>query len=426
MTLHTDRALGFWDLLSIGLNAIVGSSIFLFPGLLAANLGPASALAFAFTGILLIAVGLCYAEASSRYKDPGGAYLYARDAFGEWPGFAVGWLSWVVQILSWAAVANAIAVYLGAIDPHWGGPRHIKTVAALAILGLGFVNYRGVRLGAWTSDFFTAAKLVPLAAFLAAGLWKVKSRAFVPFAPHGFKPLAQSAFLVYFAYQGFESIPVPSGEARSPGRNVPLAVVSSLVFSALLYTAIQAVALGVDPALAGSRTPLADAARIALGPQGALLLALGAVLSTFGYNAGSALVTPRYLLALAEDGHLPASLSRIHPRYHTPSRAIVATISTTLLLALFFDFEKLVDFSNVVVSAQYLATCLAIPVLRRKNRAAPGSFRIPGGLFVPAAGAMAILWLGSQATPREYIGSAYLLAAGLVLKLFAGAKRRKE
>ncbi len=426
MTPHTERALGFWDLLSIGLNAIVGSSIFLFPGMLAAQMGPASTLAFAWTGLLLIGVGLCYAEASSHYKEPGGAYLYARDAFGEWTGFSVGWLSWVVQVLSWAAVANAIAVYLGTIEPNWGGPRHVKAVAAAAVVGLGLLNFRGVKLGAWASDFFTAAKLVPLAVFLAAGLWKIKRQAFVPFAPQGLKPLARASFLVYFAYQGFESIPVPSGEAKSPGRNVPLAVVLSLVFSAMLYTAIQAVAVGVDPALAGSTTPLADAARIVLGPRGALLLAAGAVLSTFGYNAGSALVTPRYLLALSEDGHIPKWFAHIHPRYHTPFRAILATAATTLVLALFFDFEKLVGASNVVVSAQYLATCLAVPVLRRKKLPAPGAFRLPGSFLIPAAGALAVLWLGSQAAPREYLGSIYLLAAGLLLKTLTGKKRRES
>lgn len=408
------RPLGLLDVTCLGINAIVGSSIFLFPGKLAGMLGPASILAFGLTGVLLISVGLCFAEAASRFDRAGGPYLYAREAFGGWVGFGIGWMCWVTQIVSWAAVANGIAVYLG----HFGlaGPSLVKGVAAAVILTMGALNYRGVKLGAWTSNAFTAAKLLPLAVFILAGLPRVSAGNYAPLAPQGWAPMGAACFLAYFAFQGFESIPVPSGEVDRPQRNVPLAVVGAMVFATLLYMLIQAVAVGVHPGLSASERPLADAAGLVLGPWGAGLIVLGAVFSTTGYNAGTALVSPRYLVALAEDGHIPEWFAARHERFGTPHGAVLATTGAAFALAMALDFGKLVDFSNIVVCAQYVATCAAVPLLRRRGRP-EGALRLPGGPLLPLAGIAATLWLGAQGSVQEVRWSAAALALGVLLKL---------
>src|SRR5262245_15575723 len=135
------RPLNLLDVVCVGVNAVVGSSIFLFPGRLAGFLGPASFLSFGFTGLLLVSVGLCFAEASSRFERAGGSYLYAREAFGDWAGFGIGWMGWVTQVFSWAAVANGIAVYLGHWDAIWSRPAAAKAAAAGIILVMGTLNY---------------------------------------------------------------------------------------------------------------------------------------------------------------------------------------------------------------------------------------------------------------------------------------------
>lgn len=411
-----NRQLGLLDLTCLGVNAIVGSSIFLFPGRLAAFLGPASIVSFGLTGLLLFSVGLCFAEAATRFDRTGGPYLYAREAFGEWPGFAIGWLAWVAQMFSWAAVANAIAVYLGYFDPAWGSTASVKGFAAVVIVAMGVINYRGVKLGAWTSDFFTAAKLIPLLLFVLVGMWQVKASAFTPFAPQGWKPLGSACFLAYFAFQGFEYIPVPGGETKNPARNVPLALMFALALASLLYMAVQTVAVGVLPNLASSERPLAEAALLVLGPVGATIIVLGSVVSTTGYNSSVALVTPRYLVGVCEDGHLPKWFAEAHPTLGTPHRAIVITTGLTLLFALGLDFNKLVDISNVVVCAQYLATCAAVPFLRKLRPAPAGSLVLPGGWLIPVIGIAATLWLGSQGGLGQVWFSLGLLAFGLGLK----------
>lgn len=414
MTHPPKRLLTRFDLLCLGVNAVVGSSVFLFPGRLAGHLGSASPLAYALTAALLAPVALCFAEAASEHDRAGGPALYAHTEFGPDWGFAIGWLCWITMVVSWAAVANGIASYL-----PWatGRPEIGKTVACLAIGGFGALNWRGVRLGAWTTDFFTVAKLIPIALIALAGLHALPAwRPETP--PEGWRPLGAACFLAYFAYQGFETVPVPAGEARNPKRDVPFAVLAALGGSAVLYILVQVAALSLVPGLAASERPLADAAAALMGPWGGTLVTAGAVISMTGYVAGSALGGPRYLVALSEEGHLPKVLSSVHPRFGTPSASILWSTGTALAAALLLDFNGLVDFSNVVIGAQFLSTCAV--VLTRRARRAGGALLLGGGALVPLAGMAATLWLGAQGGWMQVAASAAVLAAGFGLR--AGAR----
>jgi len=413
MTRSASRELSRFDLVCLGVNAVVGSSLFLFPGRLAGHLGSASPLAYALTALLLAPVALCFAEASSEHDRAGGPALYAHTEFGpEW-GFAIGWLCWITMIVSWAAVANGISSYL-----PWasGRPLFVKAVACLAIGSFGALNWRGIRLGAWTTDFFTVAKLIPIALIALAGLYALP--AWRPVAPSsGWSPLGAACFLAYFAYQGFETVPVPAGEARDPKRDVPFAVMAALIGSAILYILVQVAALSLVPALASSERPLADAAAALMGPWGAGLVTVGAVVSMTGFVAGSALGGPRYLVALAEEGHLPKSLAAAHPRFGTPSASILWSTVIALIAAILLDFNGLVDFSNIVIGAQFLSTCAV--VLSRRFRRSQGARRRLLGAAVPVAGICATLWLGAQGGLMQVVAAVTVLAAGFALRAVA-------
>jgi APA family basic amino acid/polyamine antiporter len=415
------RALTRLDLTAIGVNAIVGSSIFLFPGKLAALLGPASIVAFGVTALALAPVALCFAEASSTRDRAGGPSLYAQEAFGPQAGFAIGWLCWVTEIVSWAAVSSGLAVYAAPFFPSLAGPAAGKAVAAVSIAVLAGVNLLGAKPGARVSTTLTAAKLLPLLAiaFVGLPLWAGRSAAvMVPFAPHGWNALPRACFLAYFAFQGFEVVPVPAGEAKEPGRDAPFAVLVSLAVAAVLYALVQAAALAAVPALAGSERPLADAGLALFGPLGERLVAAGALISMVGFTAGCALGGPRYLVALGEEGHLPRLLAKGHPRTGAPAAAILLTAATALVASLLLDFDRLIDFGNVVIGAQYLATCAAVLADRRRGRAS--SFRAPGGPLIPLAGMVATVWLGAQGGWTQLGGAAACLAAGWAVR--AGAR----
>jgi amino acid transporter len=415
--------LSLFDTFCLGINAIIGSGIFIFPGVLAKEVGPASILAFGVCGLLLVFVALCYAELGSMFRQNGGSYVYAKEAFGPWIGFSVGWISWVTSIFSWAAVAAAVGPNLAYFDTAFDQPGAVKTGAVALIAGFSLINYYGIKLGAWTIDFLTVAKVVPLLLFVAVGCFYVEPARFRPFwnPPTGSFSLA--IFLSLWALQGFEVAPVPAGETEHPQRTVPIAAVGSLVCSACIYVLIQAVAVGVHPGLAdaGSK-PLAEASAQFLGPAGGTLMALGALISMVGYNAGNALGSPRFLSALAEEQALPAWLAAPHPRYKTPSRSIVLTGGLTACAALFLNFQSLVELANLAVILQYLATCAAVIRLRRIKPEAERRFKIPFGVPVALAGCAVSLWLVKEVKSQDLLLGGSVLVVGLVASL--GFRRR--
>lgn len=405
------------DLAAIGVNAVVGSSIFLFPGKLAAMLGPASIVAFLLTALLLAPVALCFAEASSTRDGAGGPALYAHEAFGPAVGFSVGWLCWVTELVSFAAIASGLATYAAPFVPGLGGPWASKLVAAGAILLFGAVNLRGARPGAAVSTTLTAAKLVPLAALALAGLPGVLKGGLAPFAPLGYSALPKACFLCYFAFQGFEVVPVPAAEVDDAKRAVPRAILAALALAAVLYALVQAAALAAVPNLAGSERPLADAALALFGPAGEKLVAAGALVSMTGFVAGCALGGPRYLVALSQEGHLPKGFAVLDPDTMAPKLAVAVTAGVSLLMALALDFDRLIDFGNVVIGGQYLAVCAVVLVERRRGKAA--GFRAPGGIATPVLGLAATLWLGAQGGWGQVGAAAVVLALGWGLKALA-------
>ena len=419
--LTTAKKLNTFDVFCLGVNAIIGSGIFLFPGILAREAGPASIVAILVCGILLVFVALCYAELGSMYKRNGGSYVYAREAFGPAIGFAVGWMSWVTALFSWAAVANAVSSYAGYFHPFFGSAFMTKLTACSLVVIFGILNYRGIKPGARAVNIFTLAKIAPLFLFIAAGIFHVSAERFHPFWTGGQGTLGHAIFLALWPLQGFEIVPLPAGETDTPQRAVPIATIGSLLFVTFIYVFVQTVCVGVFAGLAGATDkPLADAAAIFLGPAGVTIIAGGAVISMIGYTAGNALGSPRFLSALAEDNCLPHRLSAPHPRFLTPSSAILLTTGTTFCAALLLNFQQLVILSNLAVIGQYLSTCSALIWLRYKRPELERTFRIPCGILVAAIGCAVSLWLIRQVNAEELILAGAALMTGFIAKKIIG------
>jgi amino acid transporter len=167
--------------------------------------------------------------------------------------------------------------------------------------------------------------------------------------------------------------------------------------------------------LAASKAPLAFAAESFLGKSGARLIAVCAVLSMVGYNCGVALITPRYISAMASDGLLPAPVAAIHRRFLTPHVAIVITSLAAAVFAVALDYDSLVILSVVTSGLMYFATCLAVPVLRRRRPELTRLFRLPGGWLVPVIGCVVVVALMTQASGKEFLWGVVLVAFGLLI-----------
>ena len=404
------RRLGLFDVLCIGVNATVGSGVFTLPDDMAREMGGFSPLAYLFCALLLLPVALCFAELSGRFEETGGAYVYARAAFGPRAGYLLGWFCWTTTFVSWAANTTLLIALLG-IDPYPYG----KLLCAVAILGLGAINYFGIKPGAWTVNIVVIGKLAAIACFLAVAFFSFDASRFGGALPHGAAGAFQGIYLALFPLQGFEVASVAAGETKNPRRNVPLATMGALLFSALLFIIVQTALVGAYPDLAAeSQQPLTDAARH-LGRTIGILVFAGSMISIGGFNAGSALGAPRYARAIAAHGLLPEPLARVHPRWSTPHIAIVTTTLLAAVLAIFFDYRQLVGMSNITVVIQYLFTCLAVPFIRRKQQGKSTGWVTPGGPVVPVLGVLGSLVLLRGASLDEVKFAVVALVVGAIV-----------
>ena len=409
------RVVSRWEIVALSLNDVIGSGVYLLPAA-AAVLGPASPLAVVFAGFAVLLVVLCFAEAASRFDGPGGAYLYARAAWGDFVGFEVGWMTFLTRVATLASLSVGLAQVLGFVWPAARAGAVRAAAIAVPLLLLTAVNVRGVKAGARTAAGLLLAKLVPLLAFVVLGLPAVtRERLFAP-AP-GTARLGEVALLLLFAYAGFENTAAAAGEFRDPKKDVPFALLAQIGFVTLLYTLVQVVAQGTLAGITSSSAPLADAGRAFLGVSGGLLLTAGAVASILGSIGSTVLSGPRYLYALAADGFGPSVLSRRHRTWGTPAAAILTQTVLVLPLALTGTFVGLASLSVVARLATYLSTALALPVLRRKLPERTAALRLPGGLLVPAGAVAVCLFLLGSATRADLLGGAVGLGAGVVVFL---------
>ncbi len=417
------RAVGLFSLTLIAVNGMVGAGIFVLPAQVAGILGPAALSAYVIAGLAMGLTMLCFAEVGALFDRSGGPYLYARAAFGDFVGFEIGWLMLVARLTALAAISNALASYLGFFWPAAAAGAGRVSVISVSIGLLGTINFRGVKHGIWANDLLTIAKLVPLVVFIAAGVFWLdpnRSSAWTLPEPAG---LQQAGLLLIFAFGGFEFAVIPGEEIENPKRNVPVALLTAIGFVIALYLLIQFVAQGTLPDLASSATPLASASRRFLGPLGGVLLTAGAVLSTLGTNSGNLLVTPRVIYALAEGHQLPSAFARVHPRYRTPYIAVVVTALLGWAFAVFSGFAALATVSAISRLLAYMATCLALPVLRRKMPDAQRRFSVPGGAAIPIAALTMSAWLLLGSTKAQVTISGALLLAGAAVFWMAPTRR---
>ncbi|HVF62015.1 MAG TPA: APC family permease [Thermoanaerobaculia bacterium] len=409
------RVVSRWEIVALSLNDVIGSGVYLLPATAAAILGGASVWAVVAAGFAVLLIVLCFAEAGSYFDRPGGAYLYAGTAFGDLIGFEVGWMTWLARVTSVASLSAGFAQALGYLLPAAREGTGRGLAIALPLLALTVINVVGVKAGARTAVVLAIGKIVPLLVFIFAGAFYFSRATLAGAEPTGAGSLGEAALLLLFAYAGFENTAAPAGEFKNPRRDVPFALIMQIILVTLIYSSVQLVALGTLPGVAASETPLADAARLFLGGWGGWLLTLGAVLSILGTESNTMLSGPRYLFALAEDGFGPRFLARVHPRFRTPANAVVLQAAVALPLALTGTFVELAALSVVARLATYIGTAAAVPVLRRKLAALPGTVRLPGGPLIPIAAVLVCLVLVGSAERRNLIAGAVAVAAGLVI-----------
>jgi len=406
------RAVGFWGLVAMCINAVVGSGVFLLPTESYKLLGPFSLWAPLIFALPVFILVLCFAEAASHFSEPGGAYLYAKTAFGDFIGFETGWMNWLARVTSLAALSNGFVVSLARIFPSLGTASARIAVILISIGILTAIHYVGVKYGAASIYVFTLGKLIPLVGFIVVALiaWRHNP---IPASMHLPGPgtdWSGAALFMLFAYAGFENMGVPAGEFRNPRKELPRALLVGTLAIAAIYVLAQLGAMSALPDLSKTATPIADAAAALVGPLGAIIVTLGALLSMAGTNSGTVLEGSRMLYAISLGRPRLRAVSYVHPTFRTPTVAILIHVAFAAVLACAGSFAKLAMLSAVARLTTYLFTCAAVPFLRKLSE----GFRTPG-LVIPILGTVISLVLFFTMNRFNFLAAAIAIVVGALI-----------
>jgi len=458
------RSLGAFQLTLLGIGAIIGAGIFSTVGTAAAGgadhpgAGPAIMLSFVLTAITCGFAALCYAEFASMVPISGSAYTYSYATLGELVGWIIGWdliieyaVGNVAVAISWSGYFQELLRGFGIDFPGWlaidyrSAAQAVRQVAeaqaagqdALATLGdavvraaqalngaphlfgipivfnlpaflivmlVTWVLVIGIRESAWFNSSMVILKLVIIVFFVCMGAFYVKPANWHPFAPNGMTGVFSAAAIIFFAYIGFDAVSTAAEETKNPGRDMPIAIMASLVVCTIIYMLVAGVLTGMLPwTQLGTAEPLATAFS-GLGMKWpALVISLGAVFATTSVLVVFQLGQPRIFFSMARDGLLPRWAAKVHPKYQTPH---ITTILTGVLVALFAgvaNINEVVELTNIGTLFAFVLVCIGVTILRYREPDRPRTFRVWGGPWlVPMLGAASCIFLMVYLPPASW------------------------
>ena len=408
---------------AIALNGTIGAGIFALPAIAIERAGLFSPWIYVFCGLLIMLIVLVFARVASYFSVTGGPVTYASRAFGPFIGFQAGWLLTLSRAAAFAANAHLMVTYAGWFwPPLVDGAWHTAAVISICAV-LTAINVIGVKQGLMAVFALTVLKLLPLVLLVILGLSQTNPQIFTGVDIPPFASLGETTLIIFYTFVGFETAVVPAGEARNAKRDIPLALVRTILGITIFYFLIQVVTVSVAPEISGSKTPLADVAMILMGTFGATILTLGAVFSISGNLTSAMLSAPRMVYAMSHLGSLPAWFGVVHPRYHTPANSIIFYGLFAILLALSGGFVWLAAMSTVVRMLVYVMCIGTLPVLHRKLGEYEGQFRLPGGMAIPALALLLSLWLMSHAAIESWLATGGFMMVGSLLYLITRQKK---
>ena len=417
------RHLGRFRLVAVGINSVIGGGIFIMPAEVAGLIGPASIAAYVLAGVVVIGVGLSLASLASRYDASGGPYLYVHRAFGEFAGFQIGWLFCLARLTAMANLVNGFGRYVGALLPWAAEPvgRAAVIIACSALITT--INMIGIRQTSGWTNLFAIAKVLPLIVLGIGGLFFLHAERFT-LAPVGPMSFTRAVLLLIFVFSGFEILTVPAEESLQPRRDMPFALIATILTVCAIYLLVHTVATGMLPGLASDQAPLATAAGIMAGPPGRYAMTAIAAASMAGCALVSLIGGTRLMYAMSSARQIPWWMWSLHAGWRTPVRAtlLMGAIGTSLAIA--GTYGTLAAISAGTRLLVYLACCLACLRGARAAAGAPAGLR---GRIMAALTSVAIVALLCALKKDEIVGGLSGVALGTVLysgmSLTTGARR---
>ena len=480
-TLH--RSLGVWQLTALGIGAIIGAGIFSGAGTAISGgphhvgAGPALVISYILVAVACGFAALCYAEFASLIPAAGSAYTYAYASFGELMAWIIGWdliieyaVGNIAVAVSWgayfqtllegfglglpawlatdprtasqafqavqaggdipAAVSQAAAAWTQA--PHLFGLPIIFNLPAVMIVALiTWVLVIGIRESAWANTAMVILKLVILLFFISIGAFWVKPENWQPFMPNGWGGVTTGAALIFFAYIGFDAVSTAAEEAKNPQRDMPRAMIYSLIVSSLIYIVVTLVLTGLLPwDQHGTADPLAGAFQARGFDWVAGIISFGAVVSMASVLLVFQMGQPRIFFAMARDGLLPPFAAKIHPKYRTPHVTTILTGAFVAFFAAFANINEVIELTNIGTLFAFVLVAIGVLILRVRNPTLHRPFRAPFIWFIAPAAVVSCGFLMLQLPRITWERFGIWLVLGLVIYFAYGVRhsvaRREE
>lgn len=410
------REIGKWDLVLLLINSLIGAGIFGLPSKIFALSNWYSIPALFITAAIVLILVLNFAEVGSRFTKTGGPYLYTLEAFGRFPAFLMGWLLLITRLATFAALVNILPTYFGFFYPELDSFSGKTGIIFFITLFFTVINYRGIKNTTKWNNGLAIGKLIPLLIFIMVGLFFIqKENVAIPNKLPEINALSQSIFLLIFAFTGFEAIIVSTGEIKNPSKNIPFALVLSLIIVSIFYGLIQLVCIGTLSNLAQSEKPLADAAFLFMGNAGAILITLGVLISVSGTLNTVVLVGGRIPFALAAEKQLPAGLSKIYTKFSTPARSIVLFSVLAFIVSISGTFIYAITISVISKVMIFLIVSASLLRLRLLKKSQTDFFKLHYGKLSAWVGIALSITLLSSSKMVEFRDVGYTLLIGAVI-----------
>jgi amino acid transporter len=419
-----ERTIGLGGGLAIGVGTMIGAGIFVFPGIAAGQAGPAAAGSFAIGAVVALLVALPASELATAMPRSGGGYYFISRGLGTLFGTVVGLSLWLGLVFASAFYLVGFGAYASAVLAEVGLSLGVDPVMPLALLFgalLTGLSFTGTENAAKLQNAVVGLLLVILTLFLLYGgldALGVFGRVKTPerFAPFGYTPMFTTAALVFTSYLGFAQVATVAGEIKKPGRNLPIAMVGSVLIVGTFYVAtifVATSAFGAGPLAGFGETAIVEVAREFVGLPGAVAILVAGLLATVSSANASILSSSRALYALSRDTLVPRKASEINLRYGTPHVALTLAGVPTLLLVALGRVEVLAEVASFLHLVMYGLICVALVLLRRRRPPwYDPDFEMPGYPVVPVLGALASFGLIAFMQPlSQVVGVAVMLAA---------------
>lgn len=432
-----EKTLGVFDLIILGIGAIIGSGIFAVVGIAAAGgaesvgAGPALIVSMIVAAIACVFSALCYSEFAAMIPVAGGAYVYTFATLGEFAAWMVGWILMLEYAIGYIAVACAWSNYFMQLLrgltflPHWitnppvwltsdyktsmkileaaninpssaipmihGIPVCINLPAILAVVIITSILIKGTKDSTKIAGIMVFVKLAVIALFVAVGAFYVKPANWVPFAPNGLNGIFMGAFIIFFAYIGFDALATTAEECKNPQKDLPIGIIGSLVVTTIIYVLVALVLTGMQ-ATSGAvppgflKAPMAYVMGLAGQNWAAGLITIGSLAGLTSVLLVLQLAATRILYAMSRDHFLPKRLQKLHPKFHTPYVLTWTVGIVGILGILTLDLNVAAELCNFGTFTSFIIVCVAVLILRKTDPDRHRPFKVPFSPLFPILG----------------------------------------